>query len=148
MILSTEVYSGFVNNGGHAYWLRAKAGREPFHRFVNAEICHISWWFLRISLFNVCSKDLWGLFLKKLISKAKKYEIFGKGRTLVSFKGAEQVARNPNVSENDISLINKGAKNNKLSLIFRSDSFSVGLYICKVFCGLVKSKRKKKKSEL
>ena len=66
----------------------------------------------------------------------------------MSFKGAEQVARNPNVSENDISLINKGAKNNKLSLIFRSDSFSVGLYICKVFCGLVKSKRKKKKSEL
>lgn len=89
----------------------SKAGREPFHRFVNAEICHISWWFLRMSLFNVCSKDLWGLFLKKLISKAKKYEIFGKGRTLMSFKGAEHVAKNPNVSENDISLINKGAKN-------------------------------------
>ena len=50
------------------------------------------------------------------------------------------VPSNPNVSENDINLINKGAKNNKLSLIF-----SVGLYIYEVFCGLVKSKRKKKK---
>lgn len=102
---------------------------------------------LRISLFNVCSKDLWGLFLKKLISKAKKYEIFGKGRTLMSFKGAEQVARNPNVSENDISLINKGAKNNKLSLI-------LDLTLSALFCIFVKFSvvllraKERKKSEL
>ena len=35
----------------------------------------------------------------------------------MSFKWAEHVAKNPNVSENDISLINKGAKNKKISSI-------------------------------
>lgn len=65
-------------------------------------VCHFSMYVLKI-----CEV----YFSQKLISKAKKYEIFGKDRTLMFLKGAEQVAKNPNVSENDISLVNKGAKN-------------------------------------
>ena len=47
-----------------------------FHRFVNAEICHKSWCYLDILLFNVSSKDLCGLFLKRLISKGEKMRNF------------------------------------------------------------------------
>ena len=73
---------------------------------------------------------------QKTYSEGEKIRNFRQGSTF----DVLHVASNPNVNENDISLINKGAKNNKLSLIF-----SVGLYIYEVFCGLVKSKRKKKK---
>ena len=97
-----------------------------------------------MSLFNVCSKDLWGLFLKKLISKAKKYEIFGKGRTLMSFKWAEHVAKNPNVSKNDISLINKGAKNKIISLILDLTLSALVCIFMKFSVVLLRAKEKRK----
>ena len=97
-----------------------------------------------MSLFNVCSKDLWGLFLKKLISKAKKYEIFGKGRTLMSFKWAEHVAKNPNVSKNDISLINKSAKNKIISLILDLTLSALVCIFMKFSVVLLRAKEKRK----
>ena len=61
-------------------FMTAIKGRPgDFHRFVNAEICHKSWCFLHILLFNVSSKDLCGLFLKRLISKGEKIRNFRHG---------------------------------------------------------------------
>lgn len=60
-----------------------------FHQFVYAEICHKSWCYLHILLFNVSSKDLCGLFLKRVISKAEKCEIFDTGRILTVFQGSQ-----------------------------------------------------------
>lgn len=60
-----------------------------FHRFVNAEICHKLWCFLHILLFNVSSKDLCGLFLKRLISKGEKMRNFDTGRILTVFQGSQ-----------------------------------------------------------
>ena len=58
-------------------FMTAIKGRPgDFHQFVYAEICHKSWCYLHILLFNVSSKDLCGLFLKRVISKGEKMRNF------------------------------------------------------------------------
>ena len=62
----------------------------------------------------------------------------------MSFKWAEHVAKNPNVSENDISLINKGAKNKKTSSILYLTLSALVCIFMKFSVVLLRAKEKRK----
>lgn len=62
----------------------------------------------------------------------------------MSFKWAEHVAKNPNVSENDISLINKGAKNKIISLILDLTLSALVCIFMKFSVVLLRAKEKRK----
>lgn len=62
----------------------------------------------------------------------------------MSFKWAEHVAKNPNVSENDISLINKGAKNKKISFILDLTLSALVCIFMKFSVVLLRAKEKRK----
>ena len=62
----------------------------------------------------------------------------------MSFKWAEHVAKNPNVSENDISLINKGAKNKKISSILYLTLSALVCIFMKFSVVLLRAKEKRK----